>query len=110
LTPYPPLGASTVTVLILATFLIFVGIYKSAVLASTNVELRNTIYRIAKDSKILNLFGKAENEREIKNTVTKIINYSQNTSPEVAIHNLDELELKKYVEEVIQELKKNKIS
>lgn len=105
LTPYPPLGASTVTVLILSTFLIFVGIYKSAVLASTNLELRNTIYRIAKDSKILNLFGKAENEREIKSTVTKIINYSQNTSPEVPIHDLDEFELKKYVEKVIKELK-----
>lgn len=106
LTPFPPLGASTVTVLILATYLIFVGIYKSAVLASTNLELRNAIYRLAKDSKVLNLFGKAENEKEIKNTVTKIINYSQNTSPEITVHDLDEFELKKYVEKVISELRK----
>jgi hypothetical protein len=76
------------------------------VLASTNLELRNTIYRIAKDSKILNLFGKAENEKEIKNTVTKIINYSQNASPEITIHDLDEFELKKYIEKVISELRK----
>lgn len=50
-----------------------IGIYKFATLVSTNTDLRISIHEIAKESKLLDLIGKAEMENEINKTVNKII-------------------------------------
>jgi hypothetical protein len=66
--PYPPFGSITISVLILATYLILIGIYTSATLVSTNIQLRKFIYRLTTDSKFLNLLGEigvTEMEKEI---------------------------------------------
>jgi hypothetical protein len=66
--PFPPFGSITISVLILATYLILIGIYTSATLVSTNIQLRKFIYRLTTDSKFLNLLGEigvTEMEKEI---------------------------------------------
>jgi hypothetical protein len=45
LAPYPSFGLATVTVLIIAAFLMVLGIYNSATLVSVNNELRKSIYK-----------------------------------------------------------------
>ena len=105
--PYPPFGLATVTVLNLAAYLILIGIYNSAVLVSANSDLRKSIYKHALESKLLNLIGHAEFENEIQKTVGKIIE----DQPEIEMvteikYELDEEELKKYLEVVIKEVKK----
>jgi hypothetical protein len=107
--PFPPFGAVTVTVLMISTYLILIGIYTSATLVSANNELRKFIYQTVTDSKFLNLLGKAEVEREIKKTVDRAMKYTStsDTLENVGIE-LDENDLKKYVESVIVELKKTK--
>ena len=62
--PYPPFGLVTVTVLTLAAYFTLVGIYSSAILVSANTNLRKFIYKHALESKLLNLIGQAEYERE----------------------------------------------
>jgi hypothetical protein len=107
--PYPPFGSITISVLILATYLILIGIYTSATLVSTNTELRKFIYGIAADSKFLNLLGKAEVEREINKTVSRVQKYvSTSESFEDINFEIDENDLKKYLENVIGELKNKK--
>lgn len=107
--PYPPFGISTITILIIGSYLIMVGIYKSATLISANVELRKSIYEIAKESKLLHLIGTAEMEKEISKTVSKIMDKTNKSQePPETSRELDEQELKNYLDEVIEEMRKNR--
>jgi hypothetical protein len=111
LTPYPPFGVATVTILIVSSYLITVGIYKSAALISINSNLRKSIHQIAKESKLLDFIGKAEMEMEITKIVNKAIKQSgRYEEPKTANIELDEQELKFYVLEVADELRKNKLN
>jgi hypothetical protein len=107
--PYPPFGLATITVLNIAAFLMLLGIYNSAVLVSANNNLRKSIYKFALESKLLGLIGHAEMENEIQKTVTRITEDKKSlmTETEQPIE-LDGTELKKYLDFVISEVKKEK--
>lgn len=109
LTPYPPFGVVTVTILIVSSYLIMVGIYTSATLVSINSNMRNSVRQIAKESKLLDFIGKAEMEKEITRIVAKA--YKQTKVEEdiaKTSFDLDEEGLKDYIIEVAEELKKKK--
>jgi len=107
--PYPPFGLATITVLNIASYLMLLGIYNSATLVSANNELRKSIHKHALESRLLRLIGHAEMEREIEKTVRKIAQDKDrleiDTEQQQPIE-LDENELKKYVDFVIREVKK----
>jgi high-affinity nickel permease len=105
--PYPPFGLATVPVLIIGAFLMLLGIYNSATLVSVNNNLRKSIRKYALESRLLDLIGQAEMEKEIRKTVNKITQDkgSLEMNTELSIE-LDEKELKKYVDFVIREVKK----
>lgn len=107
--PYPPFGLVTITVLNIAAFLMLLGIYNSAVLVSANNNLRKSIHKYALESKSLGSIGRAEMENEIQKTVTKITQDKSSlmTDTEQAIE-LDGAELKRYLDFVIGEVKKVK--
>ena len=104
--PYPPFGLVTVTVLNLAAYLMLIGIYNSATLVSANDNLRKSIRKHAVQSKLLDLIGHAEMEREIQKTVSDIIRDQEliDTDKETEFE-LDEDELKRYLDVVIKEVK-----
>lgn len=85
------------------------GIYNSATLVSENTNLRNSIDKITKESRILSLIGEAERNKEIQKTVNRILMdkniFRKNPYRGVELE-LDELELKKYIERIIKETKK----
>ena len=110
LTPYPPFGIVTITVLISATYLIFIGIYKSATTASANAELRRYVYQIAKESRLLDLIGRTEMEREINNAATKVFSYTSSSSFQNNNFELQEEELKDYIKQVVEQLRKEKLN
>lgn len=91
----------------LAAYLTLIGIYNSAVLVSANDNLRKTIRKHAVQSKLLDLIGHAEMEREIQKTVSDIIRDQElvDTDKETEFE-LDENELKRYLDVVIKEVKK----
>ena len=107
--PYPPFGLVTITVLNIGAFLMLLGIYNSAVLVSANNNLRKSIHKYALESKSLGSIGRAEMENEIQKTVTKITQDKSSlmTDTEQAIE-LDGAELKRYLDFVIGEVKKVK--
>jgi hypothetical protein len=107
-TPFPPFGIPTITVLNIAAYLVLLGIYNSAKLVSVNNNLRKSIYKHAVESKMLHLIGHAEMEKEIQKTVTKIIQSQENieVEREVGIE-LDQVELRKYLDVVIREVKED---
>ena len=105
--PYPPFGLVTITVLNMAAFLMLIGIYNSATLVSTNNELRKFIHKQAFESRLLSLIGHAEMEKEIQKTITKIPQdktmLEEDTEEQIE---LDENELKKYIDIVVRESNK----
>ena len=103
--PYPPFGLTTVTVLNIAGYLMLLGIYNSASLVSANNGLRKFIHKHA--LKLLNPIGQAELQKEIQRTVKKISDSKEIASitTETSLE-LDEEELKKYLHNVIKEVKK----
>jgi len=107
LTPYPPFGLATITILSIAAFLMLVGIYNSAVLVSANNDLRKSIYKHASESKLLGQIGRAEVEIEMQKTVTKITDEKKYLMTEQQVE-LDGMELKKYIDFVVREVKKDK--
>ena len=107
LAPYPPFGLVTISVLPIAAFLMLLGIYNSAALVSANYKLRKSIYKHATESRLLGLIGHAEMEKEIEKTVKAITQRKGSLERETDIPiEFDERALKKYVDFVIKETKK----
>lgn len=108
--PYPPFRVATMTVLNTAAFLMLIGIYNSAVLVSVNNDLRKSIYKYALGSNLLGQIGRSEMEIELQKAVTKITKEKEHlmTKRKEEPIELDGMELKKYLEFVIHEVKKDK--
>jgi hypothetical protein len=107
LTPYPPFGLATTTILTTASYLMLLGIYNSARLVSANNELRRFIHKRALESKLLGAIGHAEMEKEIQNTVKQVNRDKSELEKEMEEPvELDEMELEKYIEFVVKEVRK----
>jgi hypothetical protein len=84
-----------------------IGIYNSATLVSANNELRRTIHKRALESKLLDAIGHAEMEKEIQKTVKEVSRDKDELEKELEEPvDLDELELEKYIEFVVKEVRK----
>ena len=105
ISPYPPFGVATLTILNVGAYLMLLGVYNSASLVSANIGLRKFIYNNA--LKLLNPIGEAELKREIQKAVKKISENQElaNITTQTSLE-LDENELKKYLDQVIREVKK----
>jgi hypothetical protein len=105
--PYPPFGLVTITILVTASYLMLLGIYNLATLVSANNELRRSIHKHALESKLLGAIGHAEMEKEIQNTVKQVTidKYELEKELEETVE-LDEMELEKYIEFVVREVRK----
>lgn len=107
LSPYPPFGLVTITVLNLGAFFIMIGIYNSAKLVAVNSHLRNSIHKHVSESRLLCTLGKAEWENEIQNITSKINNDNHHLMAEAKQPlELDQKELQEYLIWVIKESKK----
>jgi hypothetical protein len=107
LAPYPPFGLVTTSVLIIAAFLMLVGIYNSAVLVSVDEKLRKSIRKYASESGLLGVIGEAELGKVMDKTVKKIVAQTASIEEEVPVE-LDVSELRKYIEYVRSERLKEK--
>ena len=109
--PYPPFGLVTISFFGLASFLVFVGIYSSAISVAQDSELRKSIRGFAlKDSKLLDTIGTAQMQREIEKRVIALTKrYQDRMTEETGIQSsYVEDDIKEYLEEVIQEVHKRK--
>ena len=104
---YPPFGLLTITVLNIAAFFMLLGIYNSARLVSANNKLRKFIHNQALEARLLDIIGQAEMKKEIERIIKEINqrkgSLERETNTPIA---LDEKALKKYINLVIKETKK----
>lgn len=112
LAPYPPFGLATVSFFGLASYLIFLGIYSSAISVPEDPSLRQTIRSIAPESRLLDSIGTAQMEQEIQARVIAFTKRNQDKMvEETGIESsLTEEDVKEYLEEVILEVKERRNS
>jgi nitrogen-specific signal transduction histidine kinase len=105
---YPPFGLANVSFVGLASFLILVGLYHSAISVAHDVKLRKTIKKSAmEESKLLVSIGAAQMEQEIQRRVLKNTKEQQETlTQQTGVQSsLTEYEIKQYLTTVLREIK-----
>jgi hypothetical protein len=111
---YPPFGLVTVSFVGLSSYMMVIGLYSSAVSVSEDAKLRQTIRKKAiEESKLLDSIGTAQMGQEIERKVMeierKVMEIAKQDSGNLEIEtgvkpSLNEYEMKKYLEEVLQEV------
>ncbi len=108
--PYPPLGLTSISFTGLASYLIFAGIYSSAVSISQDSKLRKSIRNFAlTEASLLDSIGSAHMEQEIQNKVIMLTKQNREKMVEESgiYSSLTDDDVKGYLEQVIKELSKN---
>jgi hypothetical protein len=110
-TQYPPFGLVTISFVGLASYLVLVGIYSSAISISQDANLRREIRHLAiRESKLLDNIGTAQLEQEIvKRVVTVAKKHSSSITEKTGVQpSLSEDDMKLYMAEVLREIKTSK--
>jgi hypothetical protein len=110
--PYPPYGIITMTFLPLSSHMIFLGLYSTAISISQDIQLRQSIKKVAtQDSNLLSSIGTAHMELEIQRKIDRFKDVVQEEEKELEQKtgieaNIKEEDLKSILEEVLQEVGK----
>lgn len=105
---YPPFGIVSASFMGLASYLVVVGIYSTAISVAEDSSLRRSIRSFAiKESKLLESIGTAQMEQHIKK---KVIEFTKRNQEKIAEEtgiqsSLTEEDMRQYLEEVISEVK-----
>jgi hypothetical protein len=105
LTPYPPFGLTSICFMVLAVYLVFLGVYSSAISVSEDSRLRQSIRKIAlRESQFLNAIGTAQMEQELQRRVIAIYAKTKNSVvKEIGISSsIDENDIKSYLQEILE--------
>jgi hypothetical protein len=106
--PYPPFGLADITVVVVSSFMLTIGLYYSAVSVSRDSDLRQKIKSsILQEANILRDMGSYEVERELRSRVVKALHSVKDDEYE-DISLLQEQDVQEYVKDVIEELRKDK--
>ena len=111
LNPYPPFGLPTICYVGLASYLILIGIYSSALSVANDVALRRSIRRsVQENSSLLGNIGEAQFEDQLQKTVIrKTTDLSEKMIQETGVaSSLEERDIHDYVIMAINEAKRAK--
>jgi hypothetical protein len=105
---YPPFGLVTISFIGIASFLLLIGIYSSALSIAHDATLRSSIRRSVEESGLLDKIGTSEMESYIQRNVVDLTNKLSNRMEEQSgvESSLNEKDIKDYVQEVLREIKK----
>jgi hypothetical protein len=105
---YPAFGVVTVSTIGLSSYLLFLGIYASAISVAQDAKLRHSIRKLAlKESKLLDNIGSAHKEQELETTVMRIIEDTRETlKAETGVESsLEKQDIIEYTKDVLREIK-----
>lgn len=112
LNPYPPFGLSTICYVGLASYLILIGVYSSALSVAEDTKLRQIIRTtVVNEVSLLHSMGTAIMEDRIRKKVAKIAKEQESVLiQQTGIESsLDDSEISQYVDAVILEVKSSKV-
>jgi hypothetical protein len=107
---YPPFGLASVSFTGLSCYLIYAGLYSSAVRVSQDTALRHSIRKsVTEQSKLLDSIGTAQMEQELQSKVLAITNKLSNKMVEETGVELSmtENDIKEHIEIVRDEIRKS---
>jgi hypothetical protein len=110
---FPPFGLVTISFMGLASYMMLVGIYYSAMSVSQDIKLRTTIRRFAVDELgLLHNIGSAELRVKLENQMKDVIAKNQTAMiEETGVQSsISEEDAKQYLNEILKELGKQKNS
>jgi hypothetical protein len=104
--PYPPFGLAAVSFMGLSAYLIFIGIYYSAISLSHDDRIRHEIRKFAMhEAKLLDSIGSAQLEKDIAEKVRAISQSQDFASQKSGVPpSIDEDHIRKYLEDVLGEM------
>jgi hypothetical protein len=105
---YPPFGLASVSFVGLAAYMIYTGLYTSAIAVSQDATLRTSIKKSANEqARLLNSIGNAEMEKELQGRVLKVIKErSESMVEETGIESsMTEEDVRLYLDRVIKEIR-----
>ena len=108
---YPPFGLASVSLTGLSCYLIYSGLYSSAVTVSQDIALRTSIKRsVTEQSKLLDSMGTAQMEQELQSRVLRVTQkLSDKMEEESGVEaSLTEADIKEHIEMVRNEFKRIK--
>lgn len=113
LTPLPPFGIFTAAFFGLSSYLMFIGLYSSAVSVSHDLALRKQVRTYAKQLMLLDDIGTPEMNQRVESLVSGAMkdlnNNAQYLTERSGVYpSIDEENFKEYMEIVIKEVKKRK--
>jgi hypothetical protein len=107
---YPPFGVAGHSFLAMGTFLYAIGYYSSAISVSKDIELRKSIRKYAlQECRLVGSIGSAQMEQELqKRIIAAVKRNSETEEREIGIEpSLLDDEIRNYLAQVMDELKKN---
>jgi hypothetical protein len=108
---YPPFGLIGALFVGLSAYMMFLGLYSSAISVSQDAKLRQSIRSsAAKESELLDNIGRAQMEQELQKRVLKIVKeQSDSMTQETGVQpSLSENDMKEYLDMVVNEIKRTK--
>jgi hypothetical protein len=109
--PYPPFGLVTISLISISSFLILIGLYNLAYSMAHDKQLLENARKIVKEkaSKFLYDIGSAQWQSEIDSSITTIMRSgSKHIEDDPVPTSLTEEEVKSYMNELSEELKKHR--
>ena len=97
--------------MVLASYLISIGVYSSAVSISQDTKLRQSLRKsVEQQSNLLDNIGSSQMEQEVQKKVVKVMKeISYQTEEKTGIQtSLEEQDIKKYLNKVIEEVKEKR--
>ena len=113
LNPYPPFGLPTISYVGLASYLVLIGIYSSALSVANDAEVRRSIRKsVEENSDLLGNIGEAQFEDQLqKEVIKKTRDLSDKMTEETGIaSSLEERDIHDYVIMAINEAKRARSS
>jgi hypothetical protein len=104
---YPPLGAVSIAYMGIASYMVYIGIYNSAVLGARDNKLRRDLReKVENNMNLLRSIAKSQDHLETEKNVQVLMNLSAHLQNEYEQHELTQNEMREIVNDVISELKK----
>lgn len=104
---YPPLAAVSISFMGIASYLTYVGIYSTALLAARDKKLRSNLRsKIEGNMKMLRSIAMSQDRLEIEKSVKELMNHSRQFQEGIDQPELTPNEIREIVNDVILELKK----
>jgi hypothetical protein len=107
---FPPFESVPRSFMSVASYLYSIGLYSSAISLAEDTSLRQSIRKLAFESRLLDGIGKAQMEVELQNKVLAITKtHSDSLAEKTGIESsLSEQDVKDYLEQILEELRSSK--